>query len=157
MKQSRPPRQRLLSQRVFTVSGGYNPVLCGRSSSRPAHYKEWDEVQMGKAVEVCVNEGMSIRQAAFHFGVTKSTLGDRMSGRVVPCSTSGPKTYLSPEEETELVRILLRCAAIGDPKSRVTRNPGKGLARRMCDCVCDCVCVCMCILTHADHGYRYLV
>ena len=124
MKQSRPPRQRPLSQRVFTVSGGYNPVLCGRSSSRRAHYKEWDEVQMGKAVEACVNEGMSIRQAAFHFGVPKSTLGDRMSGRVVPCSTSGPKTYLSPVEETELVKFLLRCAAIGDPKSHVTRNHG---------------------------------
>ena len=77
------------------VSGSYNPVLCGRSSSRPAHYKEWDEVQMGKAVEACVNEGMNIRQAAFHFGVPKSTLGDRMSGRVVPCSTSGPKTSIS--------------------------------------------------------------
>ena len=50
---------------------------------------------MGKAVEACVNEGMSIRQAAFHFGVPKSTLGDRMSGRVVPGSTSGPKTYSS--------------------------------------------------------------
>ena len=122
MKQSRPPRQRLLSQRVFTVSGGCNPVLCGRSSfrpssSRPAHYKEWGEVQMGKAVDACVNEGMSIRQAAFHFGVPKSTLGDRMSGRVVPGSTSGPKTYLSPEEETELVKFLLRCAAMGFPKS----------------------------------------
>ena len=152
MKQSRPPRQRPLSQRVFTVSGGYNPVLCGRSSSRPAHYKEWDEVQMGKAVEACVNEGMSIRQAAFHFGVPKSTLGDRMSGRVVPCSTSGPKTYLSPEEETELVKFLLRCAAIGDPKSRVTRNPGKGLTRlsgKMCNCVYVCVCVWVCVYPHS--------
>ena len=83
-----------------------------------------------------------------------------MSGRVVPCSTSGPKTSLSPEEETELVKFLLRCAAIGDPKSRVTRNPGKALARqrgKMCHCVCVCVCVCVCIPTHADHGYRYSV
>ena len=135
---------------------------------------------MRKAVEACVNEGMSIRQAAFHFGVPKSTLGDRMSGRVVPHSTSGPKTYLSPEEETELVKFLLRCVAIGNPKSCVTRNPGKGLAGlrgKMCDCVCVractcmcvcvracvCVCVCLCVRvcvcvpTHADHGYRYSV
>ena len=48
----------------------------------------------------------------------------RMNGRVVPCSTSGPKTSSSPEEETELVKFLLRCAAIGDPKSHVTRNHG---------------------------------
>ena len=152
MKQSRPLCQRPLSQRVFTVSGSCNPVLCGRSFSRPAHYKEWDEVQMGKAIEACVNEGMSIRQAAFHFGVPKSTLRDRMSGRVVPHSTSGPKTYLSLEEETELVKFLLRCAAIGDSKSRVTRNPGKRLARlrgKMCDCVCVCVHVSVRVYPHS--------
>ena len=45
------------------------------------------------------------------------TLGNRMSGRIVPGSTSGPKTHLSPEEETELVKFLLRCAAMGYPKS----------------------------------------
>ena len=66
---------------------------------------------MGKAVDACVNEGMTIRQAAFHFGVPKSTLGGRMSGRVVPGLISGPKTYLSPEEETELVK--LRYTAMG--------------------------------------------
>ena len=39
-----------------------------------------------------------------------------MSGRVVSGSTSGPKTYLSPEEVTELVK--LRCTAMGYPKFR---------------------------------------
>ena len=71
-------------------------------------------MQMGKAINACVNEGMSVRWAAFHFGVPKSTLGDRMSGRVVPGSTSGP--FLSPEKETELVKFLLRCTAMGYPK-----------------------------------------
>ena len=64
---------------------------------------------MGKAVDACVNEGMTI--IGRQLGVPKSTLGGRMSGRVVQGPISGPKTYLSPEEETELVK--LRCAAMG--------------------------------------------
>ena len=62
--------------------------------------------------------GMTVRQAALHFGVPKSTLGDRMSSRVLPGATSGTKAYLTSEEEEELVKFLLRCAAIGYPKSR---------------------------------------
>ena len=73
---------------------------------------------MELAVSACVNEGMTIRQAACHFGVPKSTLGDRISGRVVLGAKSGPKPYLSTEEEDELMHFLLRCASIGYPKSR---------------------------------------
>jgi len=61
---------------------------------------------------------MAIRQAALRFGVPKSTLGDRISGRVLPGASCGPKGYLTPEEEEELVNFLLRCAAMGYPKSR---------------------------------------
>lgn len=50
--------------------------------------------------------------------VTKSSLGDRIIGRVVPGSTSGPATYLSTAEEDELVMFLCRCASIGYAKSR---------------------------------------
>ena len=77
---------------------------------------------MGKAVEACVNEGMSIRQAAFHFG-------DRMSGRVVPGSTSGPKP------------IYLR-------RRRQKESSDRGVR---------CVTVCVCSPTHADHEYQYSV
>lgn len=69
-------------------------------------------------MSACVNEGMTVRIAASHFGVPKSTLGDRISGRVVLGSRSGPKPYLSTEEEDELMQFLLRCASIGYPKSR---------------------------------------
>ena len=72
---------------------------------------------MVEAVGACCR-GMGIREAAARFGVPKSTLGDRVSGRVVMGSTSGPKPYLSTEEEDELVKFLLRCGSIGYPKSR---------------------------------------
>ena len=42
--------------------------------------REWDEVQMEKAIDGRVNEGMTIMHTAFHFGVPKNTLAGRMSG-----------------------------------------------------------------------------
>ena len=73
---------------------------------------------MDKAVTAVVNEGLSIRRAALQYGVPKSSLGDRISGRVKPGAVSGPQKYLSTEEENELVRHLSRCASIGYAKSR---------------------------------------
>ena len=61
---------------------------------------------------------MSIRRAAQEYGVPKSSLGDRLSGRVLPDAQCGPATYLSPREEEELVMFLTRCASIGYAKSR---------------------------------------
>ena len=73
---------------------------------------------MNKAVAAVTQEGLSIREAALQFGVPKSTLGDRISGRVLSGATSGPDTYLDRSEEEELVKFLLRCAEIGYTKSR---------------------------------------
>ena len=42
----------------------------------------------------------------------RSTPGDRISGRAIPGSTSGPPKYLSTQEE-ELVQFLMDCASIG--------------------------------------------
>ena len=65
-----------------------------------------------------LNEDMSIRHAAEHYAVPKSTLGDRISGRVLPGSTSGSRRILNDEEEEELVAFLHRCASVGLSKSR---------------------------------------
>jgi len=45
-------------------------------------------------------------------------LGDRISGRVLPGSTSGPRCLLNDEEEEELVAFLRCCASVGFSKSR---------------------------------------
>ena len=65
-----------------------------------------------------LNEGMSIRHAAEHYAVPKSTLGDRISGRVLPGSTSGPWRILNDEEEEELDAFLCRCVSVGLSKSQ---------------------------------------
>lgn len=59
-----------------------------------------------------------MRKATLHYGVPKSSLGDRISGRVEPGSVSGPTKDLSTKDEAELVRFLSWCATIGYAKSR---------------------------------------
>ena len=116
------PREMLrcppLKERVYRSSCiGSMPTtnsICARTST----YKDWAPFQMDKAVTAVVNEGLSIRRAALQYGVPKSSLGDRISGRVKPGAVSGPQKYLSTEEENELVRHLSRCASIGYAKSR---------------------------------------
>ena len=78
----------------------------------------WDETKMNLALHAVTNEGMAIRHAAMQFGVPKSTLGDKASGRVLPGKTSGPQAYLNSLEEKELVQFLLRSSDIGFAKSR---------------------------------------
>ena len=51
-------------------------------------------------------------------GVPKTTLKDRVSGRVIHGRKSGRAPYLTHEEEQELYDWLLICANIGYPKSR---------------------------------------
>ena len=72
---------------------------------------------MQRAVDACTHKGMTVREAALKLGIPKFTLGDRISGRVVSGARSRQKSYLHVEEEEEFVRFILRCAAIGYPKS----------------------------------------
>jgi len=81
-------------------------------------YKPWTESQMDRALQSVVAEGMSIRRAAAEHNVPKSSLADRVSGRTLPGTKSGPPPYLNASEEQELVQFLTRSAAIGYGKSR---------------------------------------
>ena len=47
------------------------------------------------------------------YGVPRSTLQDRVSGRVELGCKPGKKPYLTIEEEEEVVSFLLKCAKIG--------------------------------------------
>lgn len=111
--------QRLpLNQQVYRPGQPLSLARGSTSLSRPGHYKLWTEERMEKALDAVVSKHASIRRAALDYGVPKSTLGDRVSGRVLPGSVSGPSTYLTAEEEEELVTFLRRGASIGYAKSR---------------------------------------
>ena len=68
---------------------------------------------------MCVERGeLSIRRAAEAYDVPKSTLHDRLSGRVRVGAKSGPSRYLTDYEEGELVNFLIGCSKIGYSCSR---------------------------------------
>lgn len=60
----------------------------------------------------------------------KSTLYDRVRGRVQHGTKPGPTAYLRVEEEDELAKFLIRCAEIGYPH---TINQVLGLVQQMLD------------------------
>jgi len=66
---------------------------------RPAVYKEWSECQMERALKAVISEGLSVRRAALQFSVPRSSLGDHVSGQVVPGTSSGPARYLTKAKE----------------------------------------------------------
>ena len=77
----------------------------------------WSEEDLKLAAEA-VRNGQTIRRAAQEFSVPKSTLYDRVSGRVEFGAKSGPPRYLSDREEKELTNFLIGCARIGYARSR---------------------------------------
>jgi len=89
----------------------------GETPHRPKKYKQWTDVSMQGAMKA-VTEGMGINRAAMEFGVPKTTLKDRISGRVQHGSKSGRNPHLSVDEEKELVDYIITCSEIGYPKRR---------------------------------------
>ena len=69
--------------------------------------KGWTDTSMELVIQAVVYNGMSYRDAATQFGVPKSTLNDRISGKVFPGAVS-----MTKEEEEELVRWHEGCAQI---------------------------------------------
>ena len=53
------------------------------------------------AISSVQDDGLSGNQAVDLHGVPRSTLKDRLSGRVIHGTKSGPKSYLTAEEENE--------------------------------------------------------
>ena len=85
---------------------------------RPEKYKRWTNVRMDRALDAVRLHGLSVRRAAEEYDVPKSTLHDRVSGRVLIGGQSGPQKYLTDEEEGELELFLTGCASVGYARSR---------------------------------------
>ena len=81
-------------------------MIVSVSRERPPRYKEWGEEQLQRAYQDVKEGRLSIRRAAELYSVPKSTLSDRVSGRVQFGSDSGPARYLTDEDEEELANFL---------------------------------------------------
>ena len=60
----------------------------------------------------------SINQVVTVHGMPKSTLKDRLSGRVQHGSKPGIQPYFSKEEEAEISTFLQKCSVMGYGKTR---------------------------------------
>lgn len=65
---------------------------------------------MDSALKEVTNGTLSVRRAALEYNVPKSTLHDRLTGKVMPGAVGGAPRYLEEDEEEELVRWLVGCA-----------------------------------------------
>ena len=74
-----PRRRRAFRSKTRRSSSA--PAAIGRVSSRPPHKrKTWHEESMLEAIKA-VGEGCTISQTARDYGVPKTTLYDRVSGK----------------------------------------------------------------------------
>ena len=109
-----PRKRKSLSVRKRSHSA---PATLCRPSSRPSKRKQWTEESMTAALKA-IEDGSSVSRASRDFGVPRSTLHDRVSGRVVHGVKPGPKPYLDNTEEKELGSYLKHCAKVGYGKTR---------------------------------------
>ena len=79
-----------------------------RKPNRPQRRMQWTAEQMDAALYSVTHDLLSGNKAADLHGVPRSTLKDRLSGRVKHGTKPGPKPYLSAEEEAELTSHLLQ-------------------------------------------------
>ncbi len=80
---------------------------------RPLKMSNYDPGIMEEAIKACKEGQMSVRAAAQHYGLPKSTLQDRVSGAHGP--EHGRPTALCKEEEEYIVDMVKQCSEWGFP------------------------------------------
>ena len=113
LKNGEPP----LKNRILRSPGSLSVPLVPLHP-RPDKYKHWTDGQIAKAVDAVRCQGLTVRRAAESYDVPKSTLHDRLSGRVLAGGCSGPPKYLTDEEEEQLEDFLIGSASVGYARSR---------------------------------------
>ena len=110
--------ERVLKSRTWRPAQPNKLQKSNSTSKNEPKIKKWDPESMEKALKAVLYDNFSIREAAETYDVPKSTLGDRVCGKVLPGSVSGPQRILSDREEEELVQFIRRSAYIGYPRSK---------------------------------------
>ena len=85
--------------------------------SQQSNRRQWSEESMIGAMKA-VAEGTSITGAAREHGVPRTTLQDRILGKVTHGTKPGPKRYLNEVEEKKLLEFLVETAVLGYGRSR---------------------------------------
>ena len=85
---------------------------------RAKKFLAWKEEDMLAAIATFRAGGISFRKCADQFNVPKSTLRDRITGRVVHGTKNGPESKLSTEDENKLAAYLIDTSRQGYGKSK---------------------------------------
>lgn len=78
----------------------------------------YDQSQLQQAVECVQSSNLSIRKASQHFGIPKSTIADRISGKYSVSVTHGRPPALAPEIENKIVSSVKMASKLGIGLSR---------------------------------------
>ena len=73
---------------------------------------------MSGAIKSVMDGKLGVDRAADQYGVPRTTLKDRLSGRVIQGTNPGLVPYLSASEEDKLFQHMLTCTEIGYPKTK---------------------------------------
>ena len=108
------PRGRLRKRSSHRKKRAYSapPVI-----ESPKKRLKWSNESMVKAIDA-VRKGCTIKRAVVEHGKPRTTLQDRISGKVQHGIRPGPKPYLSEAEEGKLVEFLEVVAEVGYGKTR---------------------------------------
>ena len=93
-----------------------NPTA-NRKANRASKRTQWSDESMVGAMQA-VADGLSITGAAREYHVPRTTLQDRVLGKVVHGTKPGQQRYLNEVEEKKLSEFLVEAAAVGYGKSR---------------------------------------
>ena len=90
------------------------PNLLFSQMSRQA-YRKYNNVNIRDALDLIRSGTLSARRASAIYGVPKSTLLDRVHGRIADDAKSGPDPVLTKEEEEVLCNYVKLMCDIGYP------------------------------------------
>ena len=90
----------------------------------PKKRKLWTEQQMTSALNEFNKGELTISKIAKKFQVPKTTLHNRISGRVIHGTKPGPRPYLQADEEAVLVDHLISAAKVGYGKKNTSKYNG---------------------------------
>ena len=79
---------------------------------------QYSQVALNNAVDAVKSTAMSVRQASQHFGVPRSTIQDRLSGRVEVGISPGKQPVFSKDVEDRLAEKIKGAASMGMGLSR---------------------------------------
>ena len=73
----------------------------------PCFYRGYTSTAIEKVCDAVKSGKISIRVAAEEYGIPRSTLQNKVSGKVGKLFKSGPKTHLTDVEESKLAEFLV--------------------------------------------------